>query len=236
MLDILAGLFIGAYWMALVRVIAWTPSRPIADRIAFTAVFVAWLLAIIALANVGAFRPGVLGPIPAGLGVFTVVLVPLLLMWRSRGRIRDALMAIDAALLIGLHAFRLGGVFFVVLGLTGHLGLSFALPAGIGDVVAGGAALALSLRYALGYRVSARTLRAWNTFAALDLVVAIGTAALASPVGFGGSGPGTRMMATLPWILVPALIVPVLFLTHIVIAARLRSSSRHDSEPAFANA
>ena len=39
-------------------------------------------------------------------------------------------------------------------------------------------------------------------------------------------GPGTQVMATLPWAFVPAMLVPIDFLVHFAIAAKLRSVSR----------
>jgi hypothetical protein len=239
MLDIVGALFAGAYCAALVWTLIWGPSRSMRIRIALTGAFVVWLVAITAFASAGAFAPGVLGPIPTGLAAFAVALVPLLAAWGSRRRIRDALLAVDLPVLVGLHAFRLGGIFFVLLGLSGRLALIFALTAGIGDIVTGGVALALTIRRALGHRVSARALHAWNAFGMLDLVLALVTAVLAnsaSPMGFLGTEPGTREMTTMPWILVPAVIVPVLFLTHILIGARTRSMASDDRFPVPSNA
>jgi hypothetical protein len=60
----------------------------------------------------------------------------------------------------------------------------------------------------------------------LDLVLALTIGVLSvpgSPIAVFGTEPGMRAIATMPWILVPAAIVPLLFFTHIVIA---RAESR----------
>jgi hypothetical protein len=228
MLDVVAALFAGAYCLALVLALVWAPSLTMRIRLALTGAFASWLVAIFALTYVGAFVPGAFGPIPTGVAVFSVALVPLFAVWRSRRRVREALLAVNPHLLVGLHAFRLGGIFFVLLALAGRVAPLFAFTAGIGDMIAGAVALAFVLRAALGYRVSARAVYAWNAFGMLDLVLALVTAVLSNPavpIGLVAAEPGMGTMTTIPWVLVPAFLVPVLFLTHIIIGARLRSKA-----------
>jgi hypothetical protein len=239
MLDLIATVFVGAYCVALVWVLVWVPARTLRVRIALTGAFGIWLVAVTALADTGMLEPASLGPVPPGLLLFIVALVPLLAVWRSQRAIREPLLAVRPVVLMALHSFRLGGVFFVLLGISGRLAPSFAFIAGLGDIVTGGVALWLTTRRALGHRVSIRAIRAWNAFGLLDLVVALVTATLAnpaSPIGFLGSEPGMRTMMTVPWILVPAVIVPMLVLTHMVIGARLRSLATDDTLRALANA
>jgi Na+/pantothenate symporter len=49
---------------------------------------------------------------------------------------------------------------------------------------------------------------------------------LKTPFRSFSEGPGTLVMGTLPWILVPAMLVPVGFLVHVVIMAKLRTVSQ----------
>jgi hypothetical protein len=68
---------------------------------------------------------------------------------------------------------------------------------------------------------------AWNALGVIDLIMAITIALLSSPgVPFRVlmEGQGTLAMTGLPWVMVPALIVPIYFLIHFTIAAKLRAS------------
>jgi hypothetical protein len=80
---------------------------------------------------------------------------------------------------------------------------------------------------ALGIKIPRLWLGAWNTFGMLDLLTAVSLAALSVPgTSFRvfSEGPGTLVMGTLPWIFVPAMLVPVDLLVHVVIMAKLRSA------------
>jgi hypothetical protein len=48
-------------------------------------------------------------------------------------------------------------------------------------------------------------------------------------------GPGTQVLATLPWIFVPAVLVPIDLLVHFAIAAKLKSDPRATRVLAMAN-
>jgi hypothetical protein len=39
-------------------------------------------------------------------------------------------------------------------------------------------------------------------------------------------GPGTLAMTTVPWVFVPAMLVPIFLLVHFVIAAKLRTAAQ----------
>jgi hypothetical protein len=52
-----------------------------------------------------------------------------------------------------------------------------------------------------------------------------------SPLGIFGVEPGMRVMTTTPWILVPAVIVPLLVLAHIALASRLAAPGAPVIEP-----
>jgi hypothetical protein len=221
MLDIVGALFIGAYLAALVAVLIWSSVHTLATRVAATAACLAWLLAVTALTGSGVLAPGRLGPLPPGLVPFAVLLLSLLLAWRLSDRMRGALSKVDVRALIGLHVFRLGGVFFVALGLQQRLAPAFAFTAGAGDMLVGAGALIISLRSPTDARIAARRRRVWNLLGLLDLLIAVAVAATAVPgsrIGIFAHGPGMSTMTTRPWIFVPGAIVPALFLTHLLIA------------------
>lgn len=139
----------------------------------------------------------------------------------------EALGAVPVPVLIGLHAVRLLGVFFVLLFWEDRLPAPFALTAGWGDVLIGVMALPvayLAATKAPGWRT---TTLAWNALGLLDLVLAIALGVASSPgIPFGFENPGANsgLMTTLPWILISCFNVPLLAHLHLLIFQRLRRS------------
>jgi hypothetical protein len=132
---------------------------------------------------------------------------------------------VPLAALIGVNIFRIGGIFFLILHAQGRLASPFATSAGWGDILTG--AFAIPLAIAASQRSIPRAaLIAWNAFGALDLLDAIVLGALSAPTPFQvfTEAPGTLAMGTLPWVAVPALLVPVYLMTHLAIATRTRSA------------
>jgi hypothetical protein len=89
-------------------------------------------------------------------------------------------------------------------------------------------ALLLLAMVAVGGKVPKLWLGAWNAFGLLDLLTALTLATLSAPgtaFRIFTEGPGTLVMGTLPWIFVPAMLVPVDLLVHVVIIVRLKSSA-----------
>ncbi len=91
------------------------------------------------------------------------------------------------------------------------------------------AALAIPLAAitAAGGTAGPGLVRLWNLVGALDLVVAMSLGLLSAPgtpFRLFTDGPGSSAMTALPWILIPAILVPVYLLIHRTIAAKLRAS------------
>jgi hypothetical protein len=119
------------------------------------------------------------------------------------------------------HAFRVGGVAFVLIMALGHLPALFALPAGLGDIAAGIAAPLVARRLAQG--TSRRAALWFNAFGMTDLVVALVLGAL---TGFQliNVTPSAAPLSALPLALIPTAGVPLLFALHITsVSALLRA-------------
>jgi hypothetical protein len=105
----------------------------------------------------------------------------------------------------------------------GRLPATFANVAGWGDIGVG--VLAVPLAIAIHRRVGAwRPLTlAWNVLGFVDLLTAVtlgvGSAA-DSPLRFIFESPDSGAIGSLPWTLIPAVLVPLYLLTHIAIFAR----------------
>jgi hypothetical protein len=131
-----------------------------------------------------------------------------------------------AARLTVPHTLRVVGVTFLLVMAQGRLPAVFALPAGLGDIAAGLAAMFVARRLAHG---SGRTRAVWfNLFGILDLVVALSVGFLA---GLGPwrpleVTPSTEPLSLLPLALVPTTAVPLSLVLHLVSLRRLHAATR----------
>jgi len=98
------------------------------------------------------------------------------------------------------------------------------------QIAVGLVAIPLAAMTAAGTLPSRRLIAAWNAFGALDLFTAILLGALSSPgtpFRLFTEGPGTVVMATLPWVMIPTILVPLWLLVHLTIARRMRAAPAH---------
>lgn len=210
-------------------VAAAVPARA-ATRLVFLAVVGLWIGFAVAMAQSGALLGTIAGtPIPPIGIVVTVPLVTAALAAALSPAFRRTLLALPTDLLIGLNAFRVLGVFFLLLAAQGRLAGPFPYFAGLGDIMTG--VLAVPTVIALSRGSSQSTPLAWNTFGALDLIVALALGVMSGPgplqvFATGLSGPFAVL--TLPWSLIPTVLVPFYLIVHGIIYAQLR---RQRAEP-----
>jgi hypothetical protein len=159
-----------------------------------------------------------------GLGVAVAAPV-MILVARGLGSpsLHRALQNIPLPTLIGVHTIRILGVTFLVLYGAGRLPAPFAPVAGWGDIVAGIAAAPIAWLVYRNRESTRPIIWIWNTFGLLDLVAAIGLGAISAPgpTQLIFAEPGTAIMTTLPWLLIPAFLVPLLASTHLAVFYRL---------------
>jgi hypothetical protein len=227
MLDIVGAIFATALYATVTGVlIGLSPMRAATGLAAFGAA-AAWLGIVVAVAALGGLAPGVLGPIPANLLPFAGLLALLFGGWFLVPQFRRALLSVPLPALVAVHAGRLGGLFFLLLYADGRLSAPFAPAAGVGDMVTGALAIPLAAMLMLGFEMRRAWLGVWNAFGALDLVVAVSLGLLSAPgtpFRVFTEGPGTQAMTTVPWVFVPAMLVPIFFLIHFAIATKLRTA------------
>jgi len=193
------------------------------QRVKRAAVLAGWFLIVVALAATGALHDQ-RGIATAGVGL--AVAVPVVLMWLALMRapwLRERLDRAPLEVLVGVHVVRVAGVSFLILQASGRLPAPFAPSAGWGDIVAGLAAVPVAwlvYRQARGWRVLTI---AWNMFGLADLVAAVSLGVLSSPGPLRRlfAEPGTGLMSTLPWLLIPGFLVPLLAVSHLAIFYRL---------------
>ncbi len=224
MMDVVGAVFGTAVYAVLVGVLVGFSQERVSTKLVTFTTAAIWGGLVIVLAALGAFAPGTTGPVPAPVLAFVVFMVLLFGGWFALPRFRSALLSVPLSALVGVNAARLGGIFFLILAADGRLSSPFAPIAGVGDMIVGSLAIPLAA-VAIGAGLLP-SISAWNALGILDLIVAISLGLLSSPgtpFRVFTEGPGMLAMTTLPWIMVPAMLVPVYFLVHFTIVAKLRS-------------
>jgi hypothetical protein len=238
MLDIVAAIYATAYFAAQMGLLIGLSQVRGVTKLAAFASAAAWLAIVVGAYTIGGLRPGVLGPVPVNLLPFILLLAMLFGSWFLLPQTRHALLSVPLPALVAVHAGRVGGLFFLILYFDGRLSAPFAPAAGIGDMITGAVALLLLATMALGFELRSLWLKVWNAFGALDLILALTLAVLSAPgtpFRVFTEGPGTQIMGSLPWIFVPAMLVPIDLLVHFAIAAKLKSVPRATRVLAMAN-
>jgi hypothetical protein len=176
----------------------------------------AWLVAVFALAALGAFvRPAGSLPLPVAAGVVTPLIVFAIAL-RASAAFRAFVIALDLRLIVALQAWRFAGFGFIALYANHVLPGLFAWPAGLGDMAVAAAApwFVLSLVRTPAVARSAE-FRWWNTLGIVDLVVAVSTATICSVRVAAAGSPSIAPMAELPLVLIPTFLVPLFVMLHI---------------------
>lgn len=222
-IDLLAAVELAASAAIAISVIAIGFGESGAARLRIAGWLFAWFVLVTAMAATRMLGyPNGLGA--PGLGIAVVVpIVILVVRVLSSQALRRALNSMPLSTLIGVHTVRILGVFFLVLYAAGRLPAPFAPTAGWGDVVTGLAAAPLAWLLSRNYRLPNVFIWIWNVFGLLDLVTAIGLGAVSAPgpIQLIFARPGTMLMTTLPWLLIPAFLVPLLATIHLAVFYRL---------------
>jgi hypothetical protein len=230
MLDIIGAIFATALYVTVVGVLVGLSPARAATKLTAFAFAAGWLALIVALAASFDLAEVTLGPMPVNLLPFVALVALLFGGWFLVPQFRGALLSLPLSALVGLNIGRVVGGFFVLLYLQGRMSAPFAPIAGWGDVTTGLLAIALVLMMrGQSDRAAALPVALWNAFGALDLIVAISLGILSAPgtpLRIFTEGPGTLEVTHLPWIMIPAMLVPLYLLIHVTVAAKLRAPQR----------
>ena len=192
--------------------------------LAAAVVLVVWFSLVLVLGARGIFvQPPGTPPLPILIGA-TAPIIAFLVLFRASRSFRELVLAADVRLVTAIQAWRFAGFGFVALYAHGVLPGVFAWPTGLGDMAIGITApwIALAIIRRPGFAAS-KTFVIWNLLGMLDLIVAVGSGALSSGLALGIPGEVTTgPMAQLPLVLVPAYLVPLFFMLHLVALFRAR--------------
>jgi hypothetical protein len=182
-----------------------------------------WFAVVVILAATRAlyYEHGLGAP---GLGVAVALPIAVLCFLVARIQsLREGFSRVPVWLLTGMHTVRLLGVSFIILYAAHRLPAPFAPVAGWGDIFVGATALPVAW---LAYRRAANArpiLWIWNLLGLVDLMAAVGLGIFSSPgpQRLIFAEPSSAIMTTLPWLLIPGFLVPLLFAVHIGIFIQL---------------
>src|SRR6202023_196702 len=167
-------------------------AAPVSSRVVVIGGLV-WLAAALVVGGTGAFA--VLPP-PWPQIIILALTVAAIIVSTNVPTVRAWVDSIPMRGLVGFNATRfIGGAAFVVLGARGSLSPIFAARAGWGDITAAAGAGLLLLSGPPRITLHRWAYLAWNSFGVLDLVVAVGTAAI---VVIRGDVPGMEPITRLP--------------------------------------
>lgn len=219
MLEILRTLTLGAAAGTLFAAVLTTVPVRQGARLALGAGIGAWIALVASIAGSGAAKDS-----PFVVPIFFALPLVAAGLVATSAAARSAMMAIPAPLIIALNAWRVLGVFMLLAAFAGTMSGPFPYSAGIGDIITGILAIPVA-------RVAAKNPRdirvlEWNIFGALDLAAAVflGMTSLN-----GGrfqlihAGVGSVQMTTLPWALIPLVLVPTYLIGHAIVFAHIRA-------------
>jgi hypothetical protein len=228
--DLLASVELTASAAVAIAVLAIGFGDSPGKRVRIASGLALWFVLVTAMAATGVLS------YPYGVGVLglgAAVLLPLVLI--SAGVLRSpslhrALLAVPLPLLIGVNVVRILGITFLILHAAGRLPAPFAPVAGWGDILVGLAAGPVAWLAAKRGVAAHSTILTWNTLGLLDLIAAVGLGAVSSPgpIRLIFTEPGSGIMTSLPWLIIPGFLVPLLAFTHLAIFYRL---ARAEADP-----
>lgn len=132
------------------------------------------------------------------------------------------------SVLMSVHTVRVIGISFVIGVSLGILSPIFGYTAGIGDILIGVTALPMAY-FRKGHRLVANVSIVWNILGSIDLVAAIFLGITTSNPQLSAVVYHTSnthpTMTTMPWVLVPAIGVPILLTIHIITLWMLRGTN-----------
>ena len=159
---------------------------------------------------------------PTYLGAFIILPIAFFTaLYLSNREFRAFVNTIDLSLIVLAHLWRYVGLGFLIAFLFGRLPAQFAIPEGLGDIIA--AVFAFPMALALRRNKAVRGyFIAWNIFGLVDLVSAITMGVLYSegPFGILRTGVSTALMTTFPVNLIPTFFVPLFIMLHVLALVR----------------
>ena len=215
--PLVMAIALGLIWLGAARMPASAKSRYTTAGV-LSVVLIGWQAVAQYLGSANTYLATIENP-PAVPTILFGLLIPLavaaIALWRSES-IARLVSAIPLHWLVAAQVYRVGGGIFLVLWADGRLPWQFALPAGIGDVATGIAAVVVAALLAQNAIGAYRATYAWSLFGIADLVVAITMGAMTSPgrahlLAFEAPN---LLISSYPLVMVPTFAVPLALMLH----------------------
>jgi hypothetical protein len=190
-----------------------------------TAVFFAAYVAYISLASYnGWFAAVSLPPRVLLLTTFPYAFFLFVIVYRIKGY--KALFETTALhLLVGLHIFRLIGVFFILLALQDALPKPFAFIAGIGDMVTALSSILVAAAIRKKKSYAPKLTLYWNIFGTIDILFTAIAANVITKLSIDNGTMGVDSLAAFPFCIIPAFAPPTILFLHWLIFKQLKKNS-----------
>jgi hypothetical protein len=188
-----------------------------------SALLVAWFFAALVLSWSG-FYQGASSRVPTLPFGLLIPIAAGVVLFRRWPLLRRVIEAVPQSWIVGIQAYRVEGLIFLILYAGGWLPGAFALPAGVGDVIVGLLAPVVGIAAMGGLRSRSGWLRAWNLLGIADLVVALTTGFLTSPspVQLLALDRPNELISSWPLAMIPVFLVPLSVLLHLASLKKLR--------------
>ena len=221
--PLVTAIALGLVWIGAIRMEGPAQSR-YAIAAALSVILMAWLAVAHYLGSANAYAATSETAAPTLLFGLLIPLMTAAVGLRLSGRIASLVSAIPLHWIVAAQVYRIGGGIFLILWADGRLPWQFALPAGIGDVTTGCAAVVMAAFLAQKAPGALRATYAWCLFGIADLVVALTMGAMTSPgrahlLAFDAPN---LLISSYPLVMVPTFAVPLALMLHGLVLWRLR--------------
>jgi hypothetical protein len=221
--PVVTGIALGLIGLGAARMPASAQSR-YATAGLLSAALIGWLAVAQYLGAANTYFASTETAVPLVLfGLLIPLTVAAVALWRSEG-VAGLVSAIPLHWLVAAQVYRAAGGIFLVLWADGRMPWQFALPAGIGDVATGIAAVVVAARLARNAVGAHKATYAWCLFGIADLVVAITMGAMTSPgrVHLLAFDAPNLLISSYPLVMVPTFAVPLALMLHGLVLWRLQ--------------
>ncbi len=126
--------------------------------------------------------------------------------------------------LVGIHIFRLIGVFFILLAYHDALPNYFALIAGLGDMITAITSIFVVKAIRDKKPYSQKLTFLWNTFGLIDILFTATAANVLTKISMDTGAMGVDALAAFPFCLIPAFAPPTIIFLHVAIYQKIKKS------------
>jgi hypothetical protein len=126
--------------------------------------------------------------------------------------------------LVKVHIFRLIGVFFLILAYHNTLPKTFAIIAGLGDMLTAITSIFIAKAIQNKKSYTKKLVFFWNTFGLLDIIYTAISAIVLTKISIDTGAMGVDTLARFPLCFIPAFAPPTIIFLHVAIYKKLKQS------------